>query len=193
MLDALRARAPVYVEIEEEPWDLERWERARDLFPGALVALRRALGPDSPAEVERLLRRGVRVFHLYADIEGRDTAGRPLPDSLRAVHAHTVQRRWRDSLSFLVSGGIAAAEHVPKIIACGADVAVLDLVPQVAWGCALWADKTHLPRGDQRRSTPRGARRVSSTSWPPGATSCWRRSGRWACARSAGCAARPGA
>ncbi len=141
IVDAVRARAPVYVEIEEEAWDLERWERAGELFPGSLVALRRALGPDSAAEVERLLRRGVRVFHLYADLEGRDTAGRPLPDSLRAVHTHAVQRRWRDSLSFLVSGGIAAAEHVPKIVACGADVAVLDLVPQVAWGCALWADQ----------------------------------------------------
>jgi glutamate synthase domain-containing protein 2 len=139
-IDAVLARAPVYVEIEEEPWDLERWARARDRFPGALVAIRRALGPDSATVVERLLRRGVRVFHLYADLEGRDTAGRPLPDSLRTVHAHTVERRWRDSLSFLVSGGIAAAEHVPKIIACGADVAVLDLVPQIAWGCALWAD-----------------------------------------------------
>ena len=141
IIEAVGARGPVYVEIEEEPWDVERWERARELFPGALLAIRRALGPDSPAEVERLLRRGIRVFHLYADVEGRDTAGRPLPDSLRAVHAHAVERRWRDSLSFLVSGGIAAAEHVPKIIACGADVAVLDLVPQVAWGCALWADQ----------------------------------------------------
>jgi glutamate synthase domain-containing protein 2 len=139
-LDAVRARKPVYVEIEEEPWDLERWTHARDLFPGALIALRRALGPDTAGDVDRLVRRGVRVFHLFADLEGRDTAGRPLPDSLRPVHSHMVERRWRDSLSFLVSGGIAAAEHVPKIITCGADVAVLDLVPQVAWGCALWAD-----------------------------------------------------
>jgi glutamate synthase domain-containing protein 2 len=141
LLDEVRARRPVYVEIEEEPWDLERWERAGALFPGALVALRRALGPDSAAEVERLLRRGVRVFHLFADLEGRDRAGRPLPDSLRAVHAHAVQQRWRDSLSFVVSGGIAAAEHLPKIIACGADVVVTDLVPQIAWGCALWAER----------------------------------------------------
>ncbi len=140
-LDALRERRPVYVEIEEDAWDLERWGKARDLFPGALVALRRALGPDSPAEIERLWRKGVRVFHLYGDLEGRDAAGRFLPESLRAVHSWAVQRRWRESLSFLVSGAIAAAEHLPKIIACGADAVVLDLVPQVAWGCALWADK----------------------------------------------------
>jgi glutamate synthase domain-containing protein 2 len=160
LLEALQARPPVYIEVEEEPWDIERWERARALFPGALIALRRALGPDSPVEVERLVRRGVRVFHLYADLTGRDTADRPLPDTLRAVHGHMVQRRWRDSLSFVVSGGIAAAEHVPKIIACGADVAVLDLVPQVAWGCALWADKASCHAESTELDVEWGVRRL---------------------------------
>jgi glutamate synthase domain-containing protein 2 len=156
----LPTRPPAYIEIEEEPWDIERWERARELFPNALVALRRGLGPDSAAEVERLVRRGVRVFHLYADLTGRDTADRPLPDALREVHTHMVQRRWRDSLSFVVSGGIAAAEHVPKIIACGADLAVLDLVPQVAWGCALWADKGRCPAESAEIDAAWGAQRL---------------------------------
>jgi len=160
LLDSLAALAPVYVEIEEEPWDLERFDRAQALFPQTMVALRRRLGPDSPAEVERLIRRGVRIFHLYADIEGRDAAGRPLPDSLRAVHAHAVRCRWRDSLSFLVSGGIAAAEHLPKIVACGADVAVLDLVPQVAWGCALWADRIQCHTEEQGVEPEWGAQRL---------------------------------
>jgi glutamate synthase domain-containing protein 2 len=134
-------REPAYVEIEDEPWALERWRAACQRWPAALVALRHALGPDSPTVVEGLIRQGVRNFHLYADDEGRDQAGRPLPDALRAVHTHLVQRRWRDSASFLVSGGIAAADHVAKSIACGADVVVLDWVPIIAWGCALWADK----------------------------------------------------
>lgn len=151
---------PVYVEIEDEAWALERWRAARERWPGALVALRHALKPDSPVEVERLLRQGVRLFHLYADDEGRDLAGRALPDSLRAVHTHLVQRRWRDSLSFLVSGGIAAAEHVPKIIACGADVAVLDYVLVVAWGCALWADKRTCPVEKRELDAEWGAQRL---------------------------------
>ena len=154
------AQDPVYVEIEDEPWALERWRAARERWPAAMIALRHALGPDSPAEVERLLRQGVRLFHLYADDEGRDRAGRPLPDSLRAVHTHLVQRRWRDSLSFLVSGGIAAAEHVPKIVACGADVAVLDYVPIIAWGCALWADKGSCPVEQREIDAAWGAQRV---------------------------------
>ena len=125
-----------------------------------MIALRHALEPDSPAEVERLLRQGVRLFHLYADDEGRDRAGRPLPDSLRAVHTHLVQRRWRDSLSFLVSGGIAAAEHVPKIVACGADAVVLDYVPIIAWGCALWADKGTCPVEHREIDAEWGAQRL---------------------------------
>ncbi len=151
---------PLYIEIADEPWALERWQAARARWPQAMIALRHPLGPDSPAEVERLLRQGVRLFHLYADDEGRDLAGRPLPDSLRAVHTHLVHHRWRDSLSFLVSGGIAAAEHLPKIIACGADVVVLDYVPIVAWGCALWADKRTCPVEKYELDAEWGAQRL---------------------------------
>jgi glutamate synthase domain-containing protein 2 len=151
---------PLYIEIEEEAWALERWRAARQRWPKAMIAIRHALGPDSPGEVERLLRQGVRIFHLYADEEGRDRAGSPLPDSLRAVHTHLVQRRWRDSLSFLVSGAIAAAEHVPKIIACGADAVVLDWVPIIAWGCSLWADKGRCPVEDGEIDADWGAQRL---------------------------------
>lgn len=151
---------PVYIEIEDEPWAFERWRAARERWPNAMIALRHALGPDSPSEVERMLRQGVRLFHLYADDEGRDRSGRPLPDSLRAVHTHLVQRRWRDSLSFLVSGAIAAAEHVPKIIACGADAVVLDWVPIIAWGCSLWADKGICPVENNEIDALWGAQRL---------------------------------
>lgn len=151
---------PVYVEIEDEAWAIERWRAARERWPNAMVAMRHALGPDSPNQVERLLRQGVRIFHLYADDEGRDQAGRPLPDSLRAVHTHLVHRRWRDSLSFLVSGGIAAAEHLPKIIACGADAVVLDWVPIIAWGCSLWADKGTCPVENRELDAEWGAQRL---------------------------------
>jgi glutamate synthase domain-containing protein 2 len=153
-------RQPAYLEVEDEPWAIERWRSARDRWPDAMVAVRHALGPDSPAAVERLLRQGVRIFHLYCDEEGRDRAGRSLPESLRAVHSHLVERRWRDSLSFLVSGGIAAADHLPKAIACGADAVVLDFVPLVAWGCALWADKLTCPVESRELDAEWGAQRL---------------------------------
>ena len=46
----------------------------------------------------------------------------------------------RDRVTLVVSGGIAAAEHVPKAMVCGADAVAVDLALQVALGCALWAD-----------------------------------------------------
>jgi len=46
----------------------------------------------------------------------------------------------RDQVTLVVSGGIAAAEHVPKALACGAEAVAVDLAPIVALGCALWAD-----------------------------------------------------
>jgi glutamate synthase domain-containing protein 2 len=159
LLDNL-PQEPVYFEIEDEAWAIERWRAARERWPHAMIAMRHALRPDSPDEVERLLRQGVRIFHFYADDEGRDQAGRPLPDSLRAVHTHLVQRRWRDSLSFLVSGGIAAAEHLPKIIACGADAVVLDWIPIIAWGCSLWADKGTCPVENSEIDATWGAQRL---------------------------------
>ncbi|MCX7840104.1 MAG: glutamate synthase-related protein, partial [Anaerolineae bacterium] len=153
-------QSPTYVEIEDETRALELWQRAREQWSNAIVALRHALNPNSPTEIEQLVQQGVRVFHLYADDEGNDRAGRPLPESLHAVHTHLVERCWRDHLSFLVSGGIAAAEHVPKIIACGADAVVLDWVPLVAWGCALWADKTTCPVENREIDADWGAQRL---------------------------------
>lgn len=162
-LDVVLAKtnvAPVYIEIEDEPGAFECWRRARERWSGAVVALRHALGSDSPQQLEQFAQQGVRVFHLYADEEGRDRAGLALRKSLHQVHTHLVQQRLRDNLSLLASGGIAAAEHVPKIIACGADAVVLDWVPIVAWGCALWADKTTCPVENHEIDAVWGAQRL---------------------------------
>ncbi len=56
--------------------------------------------------------------------------------------ACSVKATLRDQVTLLVSGGIAAAEHVVKAIACGADAVAIDFAMQMAWGCSLWADKS---------------------------------------------------
>jgi glutamate synthase domain-containing protein 2 len=43
----------------------------------------------------------------------------------------------RDEITLLGHGGIAAAEHVPKAIICGADAVILDLSVLVAIGCRV--------------------------------------------------------
>jgi glutamate synthase domain-containing protein 2 len=109
----------------------------------AVVAVRLPLGPDSPAQVEHLVASGVGVVHLCADEVGLELEGqapRFVTEALQEIHERLVEARLRDLVSLVVSGGIAAAEHVPKALVCGADAVAVDLALQVALGCALWAD-----------------------------------------------------
>ncbi|MGE5249004.1 MAG: glutamate synthase-related protein [Bacteroidota bacterium] len=110
-------------------------------FRGAVVGLRVPLGPESVSGVLASAQAGIAVIHLMADEVGRDTKGVPIPDSLRLVHEALVMAALRDRVTLLVSGGIGAAEHVVKAIACGADAVAIDFAMQIAWGCSLWADK----------------------------------------------------
>ncbi len=144
MMDSLPDRwAFRYLEIEEDDPGkaLAAFEQARRLWPDVVIAIRLALSPDAGEIASRWVQAGVGVIHLYADDIGQDTAGRSLPDALREVHTRLIDLALRDRVSLVVSGGIAAAEHVAKAVACGADLAGVDFALQVAWGCALWADK----------------------------------------------------
>ncbi|MDR7554383.1 MAG: glutamate synthase-related protein [Armatimonadota bacterium] len=109
--------------------------------PQAMVAVRLPLDAHAPQAAADLVAHGVAVIHLSADEYGQTPVGFVV-DALRAVHGHLVAEALRDAVTLIVSGGIAAAEHVPKAIACGADLVALDVVVPVAFGCALWADRT---------------------------------------------------
>ncbi len=136
------------VELDcEEDETIALWERTKALRPEAVVSIRLPLTAGVEREVESLVRAGVEIIHLYADDYGRELNGhgnpRHLTEALRAVHDHLVELGLRDEVTLLVSGGIAAAEHVPKAIACGADGVAVDFSLLVAMGCALWADERH--------------------------------------------------
>ncbi len=141
-LDAELPRSPRFVEIDAH--DLALWEQARERWPEAVIALRMALRQDAGPAVADLARAGVGVVHLHAD-DMALAGGVPLPDALRAVHKHLVDESLRDRISIVVSGGIAAAEHVAKALVCGADAVAIDWILMAAWGCSLWADRGPCP------------------------------------------------
>lgn len=141
-LDAELPRSPRFVEIDDH--DLALWEQARERWPEAVIALRMALREDAGPAVAELARAGVGVVHLHAD-DMALAGGVPLPDALRAVHKHLVDESLRDRISIVVSGGIAAAEHVAKALVCGADAVAIDWILMAAWGCSLWADRGPCP------------------------------------------------
>ncbi len=153
---------PRYLEIEEEH-EAARAQAialARERWPNAVLAVRLAFGPDSPQQVESLVRDGVAVIHLFADDVGVDLSGQHLVDAIRAAHTRLVSQSLRDRVMLIVSGGIAAADHVAKSIACGADAVAIDFALQIAWGCALWADKGACPVETKEIDAAWGKQRV---------------------------------
>ncbi|MFN2225518.1 MAG: hypothetical protein ACK2UY_04415, partial [Anaerolineae bacterium] len=118
------------VEIEIERGDEEQMaaalalaEQVRAANHRAVLALRLPLGPESAAQAEAAARGGLDAIHLYADEVGYELGGgapRFLADVLQEVHGRLVAAGLRDQIGLLVSGGIAAAEHLPKAMVCGA-------------------------------------------------------------------------
>jgi len=154
--------SPRYVEVEaRDPAHLpERLAAACERWPGTVVAARLPLGGDTAESAVRLVEQGVGVLHLYGDETGRDSAGRWLAEAIREVHGALVEAALRDRVTLVVSGGIAAAEHVAKAIACGADLVAVDFILMVAWGTSLWADRGPSPIEAEDFDAAWGAQRV---------------------------------
>ncbi|MGO9097029.1 MAG: glutamate synthase-related protein [Bryobacteraceae bacterium] len=122
--------------------------------PGLIVSVRMTLGPASADRILELVRAGLKVFHLCADLHGRERLsdgrpGRHIKDALREVHGRLVKERLRDEVTLIVGGGIALAEHMAKAIICGADLVALDTPLLVALGCRVCRDGRPCDSGDR--------------------------------------------
>ncbi|MGW8249278.1 MAG: glutamate synthase-related protein, partial [Anaerolineales bacterium] len=152
---------PDYIEIDAEPdVALSIYARLSQRLPKTVLAVLLPVDSQAADQVQRLVEAGVPVIHLQADEVGKDLAGRPLPEVLREVHSRLVELRQRDRVTLVASGGIAAAEHVAKAIACGADLVGIDFTMQVAWGCSLWADRGKCPAESEELDPQWGEQRL---------------------------------
>jgi len=153
---------PGYIEIESE--DLSQvvtlFNQLRGRWPDAVLAAQLPLAATAPETAVEWVEAGLPAIHLYADEIGLDMDGRTLPEALHQVHTALVGRSLRDRVTLLASGGIAAAEHVAKAIACGADLVAVDFALQIAWGCSLWADRGRCPAESAELDPAWGAQRV---------------------------------
>ena len=110
--------------IELDGWNEPLFRDLQKRFAESAICLR-----EDFVSPEKLLQRygsGVRVFHLTADYHGRGQDGRFVLELIREAHGAFLQAGNRDQVTLLGSGGIIAAEHVPKAIICGLDAVALD-------------------------------------------------------------------
>jgi hypothetical protein len=103
--------------IALDGWDPERFGALRRAYPESIWWVR--LPAD--ADVTEPARAGAGVIQLV----GRD--GRFLGDLIARAHDRLVAARCRDQVTVVASGGVVAADQVPKAIACGADAVGLDV------------------------------------------------------------------
>jgi len=116
-----------YPLIELDGWNSSAYQRLRSELPDSVVAIRLPLG-QSPLD---LAAHGVGVFHLAADYHGQGSDQFALP-AIRATHDQLVRAGLREQVTLIGSGGITAAEHVPKAIIAGLDAVALDTALLVA-------------------------------------------------------------
>jgi hypothetical protein len=98
--------------------------------------------PSPPEEIFNLLeKKRADVLSIHGDDQGLSPDKSVfIADSIRKLHLDLVKRAVRDEITVIGQGGIAAAEHVPKLIICGADAVVVDLALLVAMGCRVCKD-----------------------------------------------------
>ena len=114
-------------EIEDGPDVAETAAEISAANAQAIIAVRLPLAPAAAARAIELAAAGVKVFHLCADLHGRERLeggrpGRHIKDAFRELHGRLVKQGIRDEITLIVSGGIALAEHMAKAILCGADL-----------------------------------------------------------------------
>jgi glutamate synthase domain-containing protein 2 len=138
-----------------------------------VVSVKVALSPEAHLTAEALVRGGVESITLVANHHGRSGAfgsGEFLKESFRRIHTHLVEKGLRDLVTLIASGGIAQAEHMAKIIICGADLVVLDIPFLIALECRMCMNCTKgrpCPVDIAHAPVEFGARRMTNlgSSW----------------------------
>jgi len=166
LLEAIRITPRM---IELDGWNEALFREIRTRFADSAICLRQDF--VSKEDLSKYYHRGVRVFHLVANYHGRGRDERFVLDLIREAHRAFLEAGCRDEVTLLGSGGIIAAEHVPKAIICGLDAVALDTSLLVALqarflGECLGREKSRfqLPR---RLTVEWGVRRIENllASW----------------------------
>jgi ferredoxin len=111
----------------------------KDKNPELVVIIRTPLNPEASGRALRLVNQGAEILHFYADEYGLENADKPLfiKERIKDIHLHLVKNGVRDRITLVAGGGIAMAEHMAKLIICGADALTIDIPLLAAMECRV--------------------------------------------------------
>jgi len=132
--------------IAELAWSetvLDDYAKIKANNPEMILSVRLTLDEHAAERAVAMTRAGVGVIFLQAGMDGQGFGAKKeafITRLVREVHLALVAEGIRDRVTLMASGGIALAEHVAKIILCGADGAGIDLALYAALECRLCKD-----------------------------------------------------
>ncbi|MBN1456633.1 MAG: hypothetical protein JW912_02135 [Sedimentisphaerales bacterium] len=132
--------------IVELKWSkdiLDVIEKITGINPCIIVSVRLPLDENAVERAAELAAKGPGVIHLQATNEGNGFGKRSedfVIELVKEVHFALLERSLRDQVTVLISGGMALAEHVAKVIACGADGVAADRSLLISLGCRVCKD-----------------------------------------------------
>jgi len=131
------------VEISYTEDVLDKQQRVKSHFPDKIISIRLPLDEYARERVKKLVAEGAEVIHLQATSKGLGLGKRHgdfITTLMKEIHQGLVEEGTREEVSILISGGIGMAEHVAKIIVCGADGVGVDMALLVALECRIRPD-----------------------------------------------------
>ncbi|MFA4837216.1 MAG: glutamate synthase-related protein, partial [Dehalococcoidia bacterium] len=131
------------IELAYNSGVMDAVSRIKKQSPNTVISIRLMLDEHAAGRASELAKAGAEVIHLQASSKGRGIGKREgdfITQLVREVHLRLVKDAIRDQLTLLISGGIAMAEHVAKIILCGVDGVGADLAILAAMECRLCRD-----------------------------------------------------
>ncbi|MBA4395160.1 MAG: hypothetical protein C0407_16545 [Desulfobacca sp.] len=153
------------IEIPDGPGVLDWQKKLKALNPEAVIVVRISLSAQSPERALELAQAGIEVLHFTADEYGREQGEAPLTikDRIKEIHLYLVRYGFRDQVTILAGGGVAMAEHMAKLIICGADAVTVDIPLLTALECRVCrrcAEGIPCPVNIAQMYPPRGAARI---------------------------------
>ena len=132
------------VEVESRSGEIkDHLERIKATNPSALVSFYIPYDKEAPERADAIAEMGGDIVHFHVDDGVVERDPDVIKDAIRSVHSHLVDKRNRDKITLISSGGIAEAAHVPKSIILGANAVAVGIAYQIALGCKVCYGTMH--------------------------------------------------
>ena len=127
------------VEIRDGEGIMPLQRELKAINPDLVVSVMMPMAPGASERILKLIDEGVEVIHLQADEFGIEEGTERLfvKDRMKQIHLRLGETGVRDQVTLLAGGGVAMAEHLAKLIICGADALMIDIPLLVAMECRV--------------------------------------------------------